>query len=214
MTSPNPTEAPPEEPPPDPEETGDDDGEGGEGDGETSTQFDPAAFEQRLLASLGSVVDSRINKFQNTLERNYGLKKSGSNPPSTEASGPDPQSTRWLRAAIRDAVATEFDDAEERKQAMALVKQFADGRTLQPGEDEDEVAAELVEVAKKWMGQAKDHYESAMRKDLEQRGLLQPDDPTQPKGGGSTKPKPGPSAVEQFRKGQEEANKRYGQKKE
>lgn len=185
-----------------------------ESEEESEDESEPAPFDSeelitRITGAVESKIDSRISGLMKTLKDDYGLKKPKPNKPESESIGSNPNLVRVLRAAARDAVALEFDDKEERKFATGLVKELVDARGLADDEDEEAVAALLVDRVKMFMDEAKAHYASVTTKDLERRGRLKPsDDPPQP-----TKKKtgkPGPSMIEQFAAGKEAAKSLYG----
>ena len=103
-----------------------------------------------------------------------------------------------------------FDSPAERKAALRLAKQLAEARGLSRDEDEDEVAAEIVDVVEKTLTEVREHYEAALRGDLEQRGLLRESSgtgqPTKQGSGGNA----GPSPTELFKQGQKLAQEMFG----
>lgn len=194
---------------------GDGDGDGTELDEETEALV--SAIVERVADQTNRTIDSRINSFVKTLKRDYGLSKKQKDddedgkPPAgaTRVRGLD----RVLRGAIRDAVSDEFEDQKERKTALAIAKRIGDARGLGEDEDEDEVAEEIIESVKSFLEDAKDHYESALTKELEQRGLLTPDQAKQPRKKGG-KQSTGKSPTELFEEGKKKAQERFGQEKE
>lgn len=192
-----------------------DDEDGDDGDEDSDDAVD--ALAERLGAQFERVVDRRITSLMKTLQKDYGLAKSGTKKRSGKVSDDDgesresrdPMLTRHLRTAIRDAVGDEFDDKTERKMALKLAKEIGDLRGLTVDEDEDEIASEIVEQVKGLMGDAKSHFEAAVKKDLKRRGLLQEEDPGQDGKTRATKKGPGKSPEELFRAGQSRAKEKF-----
>lgn len=193
-----------------------DESEDDEDDDDNTALID--AIVERVAEKTSSQIDSRVNSLVKTLTKDYGLKKrsddddgdkSKSKTVATRNRGLD----RVLRGAVREATNEAFDDPKERKAALVIAKQIADARGLGEDEDEDEVAEEIIESVTEFMASAKVHYESALRKDFEQRGLIEPEPPKQP-GKKGTKTQTGKSPSELFKQGQAKAKVRFGQDKE
>lgn len=198
----------------DDEDESGDDGDDDDGDDDATAQLVSRIVEQ-VSAATNSVVDSRINSLVKTLTRDYGLqkqKKSDDDDKPDQKATRDPGLTRVLRGAVRDLVSTEFDTGE-RKSALVIAKRLADARGLDEDEDEDEIAEEIVESVKGFLSDAKDRYETAYRKELEKRGLIDPEAAKQSRKKGG-KQKPGTSVTEQFEAGRKRGQERFGQDKE
>ncbi len=203
-----------EDPPVEPTVTDDGAGKKEEKPTDETPPFDTKAFAEEIVTAVSEEtskeVDRRITGLMKTLTSEYDLKKQTpkDDPPKEPSRSVGNQ--RILRAAIRDRVAMEWEDVDERKMASDLAKQIGEARGLSDTEDEELVASEVVEQVKTWMETAKEQYEAATKSDLERRGLLKDQPPGQQQSG--KKGEQGPSAQEQFDKGAEKAKEMFGQK--
>ncbi len=148
---------------------------------------DPVAqILERIGTQIESSIDRRVTGLMKTLTNEYGLKKGASAPKPAADPGHGVLDDRMLRLAVSEELSmADFDTKEEQRAAKELALDFARRTRLSDVDDPDEVARAIVEQVTQRMASMKTTYQTQLRSELKQRGVLREEDesekPTKPK---------------------------------